>query len=155
MFGFLDLACYGSDSLPSQQLRPHALWFFSCFLQVRETLKAAILNLHGRYYGLQKQLSNVWRETDFNTYLMHANSTCEDPVKKKGQGQSCIVIIGRTWRLTPKMTKWLYQRVIRPKITHVTIAFGFKLRVSNVGSPACDNNVWVINEWVTIIFTWV
>ncbi len=40
---------------------------------------------------------------------------------------------------------------------------GFKLRVSNDGSPACDNNicpacdnnVWVIREWVTIIFTWV
>ncbi len=31
----------------------------------------------------------------------------------------------------------------------------FKLRVSNVGSPACDNNVWVIKKWVTIIFTWV
>ncbi len=29
---------------------------------------------------------------------------------------------------------------------------GFKIRVSNVGSPACDN-VWVIKEWVTIIFT--
>ncbi len=27
----------------------------------------------------------------------------------------------------------------------------FKLRVSNVGSPACDNNVWVIKEWLTII----
>ncbi len=22
-------------------------------------------------------------------------------------------------------------------------------------APACDNNVWVIKEWVTIIFTWV
>ncbi len=33
--------------------------------------------------------------------------------------------------------------------------FEFKLRVSNVGSPACDNNVWVIKEWVTIIFIWV
>ncbi len=27
------------------------------------------------------------------------------------------------------------------------------LRVSNVGSPVCDNKVWVIKEWVTIIFT--
>ncbi len=31
----------------------------------------------------------------------------------------------------------------------------FKLKVSNVGSPVCDNNVWVIKEWITIIFTWV
>ncbi len=30
---------------------------------------------------------------------------------------------------------------------------GFKLWVSNVGSPACDNNIWVIKEWVTIIST--
>ncbi len=26
-------------------------------------------------------------------------------------------------------------------------SLGFKLRVSNVGSPACDNNVWVIKKW--------
>ncbi len=32
---------------------------------------------------------------------------------------------------------------------------GFKLRVSIVGSPVCDNNVSVIEELVTIIFTWV
>ncbi len=37
----------------------------------------------------------------------------------------------------------------------ICIQLRFKLKVSNVGGPPCDNNVWVIREWVTIIFTWV
>ncbi len=41
--------------------------------------------------------------------------------------------------------------LVKPSIGIPTkCTLGFKLRVSNVGSPACNNNVWVIKEWVTI-----
>ncbi len=43
---FLDLVLRGSDSLNSLQPRSHTPWFFSFFLQVSETSRAAILNLH-------------------------------------------------------------------------------------------------------------
>ncbi len=62
---------------------------------------------------------------------------------------------------------WQFQRftklarILPILLNYILVCFSwselleFKLRVSNVGSPVCDNNVWVIKEWVTIIFTWV
>ncbi len=35
---------------------------------------------------------------------------------------SCNAFIGRAWGLSPKMTLWLYKRVIIPKITHAAVA---------------------------------
>ncbi len=43
----------------------------------------------------------------------------------------------------------------RSGVSEENSELGFKLRVSNVGSPACDNNIWVIEEWVTIIFLYL
>ncbi len=56
---------------------PYSLNFspviFLSFLQVRETSRTGVLNLHRQHLGLHKLLSNIWHKTDFNMYLKNGN----------------------------------------------------------------------------------
>ncbi len=106
----------------------------------------------GRFWGSQSGVGNTNDRLCLSCPRVTALGCCSDvhegAVLDEQKVNEWLSLTVGIQRLSCNISLWTYHGA-------PTMVLRFKLRVSNVGNPACDNKVWVIKEWVTIIFTWV